>query len=31
MVDVIREPVAPVPPLEVPDVDLYHPKSWLTT
>ncbi|MGO1079387.1 cytochrome c oxidase subunit I [Inquilinus sp. CA228] len=31
MVDVIREPVEPVPPLEVPDVDLYHPKSWLTT
>jgi len=31
MVDVIREPVQPVPPLEVPDVDLYHPKSWLTT
>ena len=31
MVDVIREPVAPVPPLEVPDVDLYHPKSWFTT
>jgi cytochrome c oxidase subunit 1 len=31
MVDVIREPVDPVPPLEVPDVDLYHPKSWLTT
>ncbi|MGK9233635.1 cytochrome c oxidase subunit I [Inquilinus limosus] len=31
MVDVIREPVEPVPPAEVPDVELYHPKSWLTT
>src|SRR5689334_24391021 len=31
MVDVIREPLEPVPPAEVPDVELYHPKSWLTT
>ncbi|MGK9171263.1 cytochrome c oxidase subunit I [Inquilinus limosus] len=31
MVDVIREPIEPVPPAEVPDVELYHPKSWLTT
>ncbi|KGM35657.1 cytochrome c oxidase subunit I [Inquilinus limosus] len=31
MVDVIREPLDPVPPAEVPDVELYHPRSWLTT
>src|SRR6478752_3870718 len=30
MTDVIYGPRAPVPPAEVPDVELYHPHSWLT-
>jgi cytochrome c oxidase subunit 1 len=32
MVDVTARTIEPaVPPAEVPDVELYHPKSWLTT
>ena len=30
MVDATLGAIEPVPPAEVPDVDLYHPKSWLT-
>ncbi len=30
MVDVPYDAVADVPPAEVPEVDLYHPKSWWT-
>ena len=30
MVDIPYEAIAGVPPAEVPDVELYHPKSWLT-
>src|ERR1700740_2286288 len=30
MVDIPYEAIAEVPPAEVPDVDLYHPKSWWT-
>jgi cytochrome c oxidase subunit 1 len=32
MVDVTARTIEPaIPPAEVPDVELYHPKSWLTT
>src|SRR5688572_23185182 len=31
MVDATHEPDAGVPPAEVPEVELYHPKSWWTT
>src|ERR1700741_1919587 len=30
MVDIPYEAIADVPPAEVPDVELYHPKSWWT-
>jgi cytochrome c oxidase subunit 1 len=30
MVDIPYEAIADVPPAEVPDVELYHPKSWVT-
>src|ERR1700746_3413196 len=30
MVDIPYEAIADVPPPEVPDVELYHPKSWVT-
>ena len=30
MVDIPYEVIADVPPAEVPDVELYHPKSWWT-
>src|SRR6201984_3537498 len=30
MVDIPYEPIAEVPRAEVPDVELYHPKSWWT-
>ncbi len=30
MVDVPLGKVAGIPPAEVPEVELYHPKSWLT-
>src|SRR5208337_5622079 len=30
MSDVAAELVGPVPPAEVPELELYHPKSWLT-
>src|ERR1700748_2176886 len=30
MVDIPYEAIAEVPPAEVPDVELYHPKSWWT-
>jgi cytochrome c oxidase subunit 1 len=30
MVDIPYEAIAEVPPAEAPDVELYHPKSWLT-
>ena len=31
MVDATQHPDLAVPPAEVPDVELYHPKSWWTT
>jgi cytochrome c oxidase subunit I len=31
MVDVTPQPGNRIPPAEVPDVELYHPKSWWTT
>src|SRR6202008_1582067 len=30
MVDIPYEAIADVPPAEAPDVELYHPKSWVT-
>src|ERR671918_1148029 len=30
MVDVTRGAIDVIPPAEVPDVELYHPKSWIT-
>ena len=30
MVDVPYDAVTDAPPAEVPEVDLYHPKSWWT-
>ena len=31
MVDATHHPDTAIPPAEVPEVELYHPKSWWTT
>ena len=30
MVDIPYEGIVDVPPAEIPDVELYHPRSWWT-